>query len=100
MDGKTSGVNHGAIFSSLVVLALVSVGLTLLHLSPAVNNLAIFAIAFVMAGLVVAQYMGLRLEGAMVIWIVAVPVILFAIIVVAMMPDIAHVHVPFLEHKG
>jgi len=90
-------MNHGFVFSSLVVLVFCSVGVSLLHLSPAINNLVIFAIAFFMAALVALQYMGLRLEGPLVVWLVIIPSVLFVIVVVLMMPDVAHVRVDFLR---
>jgi hypothetical protein len=92
-----SAVSHSAIFSLLVVLALLSVGASLLPLSTLFHNLTIFAIALVMAGLVLGQYMGLRLEGPLVLWTFIVPVILFGIIVILLMPDVAHVPVGFLK---
>jgi uncharacterized membrane protein len=80
-----------------VVLVLASVGIHLAHLPNAVNNLAIFAVAFTMAGLVVLQYMGLKIEGPLVIWLFVIPLILFVILVFLMMPDIAQVPVEFLQ---
>jgi caa(3)-type oxidase subunit IV len=97
MAPSGSSTSHSAIFSLLVVLMLCAVGVSLLHLSPLAKNLAIFAVAFLMAGLVVVQYMGLNLEGPIVKWVIAVPVLLFAILVILLMPDIAHVPVPFLK---
>jgi len=65
MNSKTSP-NHVVVFSSLVVLSLCAVGITLLHLSTLANNLAIFSVAVVMAGLVLFQYMNLKSEGAII----------------------------------
>ncbi|HUO57239.1 MAG TPA: cytochrome C oxidase subunit IV family protein [bacterium] len=89
--------NHSMVFSLLVVLALIAVGISQIHLSPVMNNLLVFAIAFVMAGLVVSQYMGLKIEGPLVVWLFVIPIVLFAIMVVLMMPDIGHVKVDFLK---
>ena len=94
MTPSKSPTSHTLVFSFLVALVLCAVGVSLLHLPPLANNLAIFAVAFVMAGLVVAQYMDLRMEGLTVKLVVAVPVILFAILVILLMPDVAHVPVP------
>jgi len=98
MDAKSGILNHSLIFGLLVVLMAASVGTSLLlHSSPVANNVVIFIIAFIMAGLVISQYMDLKIEGPLVIWLVLIPVILFAIIVFLMMPDIAHVSVDFLR---
>lgn len=97
MNSKPAA-SHSVIFSSLVALVLLLVGVSFLPLSALFHNLIIFGIALVMAGLVLGQYMGLRLEGPLVVWTFVVPVILFAIIVILLMPDIAHVPVGFLKH--
>ena len=94
MAQSQNPTSHTVVFSLLVVLVLCAVGVSLLHLPPLTNNFAIFAIAFVMAGLVVVQYMGLKMEGPTVRLVVAVPVVLFAILVILLMPDIAHVTIP------
>ena len=96
MEPKTITVNHSLVFGTLVILVLISVGISLLHFSVLMNNVLIFFIAFIMSALVVAQYMGLRFEGRLVVWIFIVPLVLFAILVVALMPDIGHVAVNFL----
>ena len=90
-------MKHGMVFALLVILALFSVGKALLHLPALWNNLVIFGVAFVLAGLVVAQYMGLRMEGPVVIIIFVIPLVLFAIMVILLMPDVAHVKVDFLR---
>ena len=41
--------------------------------------------------------MGLKIKGPLVVWIFIIPIVLFAIMVVLMMPDIAHVKVDFLK---
>ncbi len=95
MATQSRPVNHNFVFAFLVMLVLISVGVSLLHLSALMNNLVVIGVALVMSALVVAQYMGLRFEGRLVIWSFALPLILFAILVIAMMPDIGHVSVPF-----
>ncbi len=97
MESKSTPINHGTIFSLLVIFVFSSVGLSLLHLSPLLNNLGIFGIATIMAGLVVFQYMGLSLEGPLVVWLVIIPSVLFVILVFLLMPDIAHVRVDFIR---
>ena len=85
---------HGITFSFLVFLVLGSVGASLMHLPPSTNNVIVLAAAFFMAGLVVSQYMGLKVESWVVRLTVAVPVVLFIILVVLLLPDIAHFPVP------
>lgn len=94
MNPQKKHSTHEVIFSSLVALVLCAVGASLLHLPPVVNNAIVLVIAFAMAGLVVAQYMGLKIEGPVVRLVVTVPVLLFIILVFLMMPDVAHVPAP------
>jgi caa(3)-type oxidase subunit IV len=96
MDSKSASSNHGLIFSLLVILVFLSVGVSQIHLSGSMNNLAIFGIAFVMAGLVAGQYMGLRVEGKLIRWLVIIPLVLFFILVILQFPDIAHRPIPFI----
>ncbi len=91
---KTS---HGMIFSALVVMALSAVGLTFLHLSTMMNNLAIFTVAFAMAALVFFQYMELKMEGKLIYWVMVIPCVLFAILVIMLIPDVCHYSVDFLK---
>ena len=95
MNPKSVPVRHNLVFSLLVSLVLISVGVSLLHLPPSLNNLIVLGIAFVMAGLVVAEYMGLKREGPMVGVIIAIPVVLFTLLVVLLLPDISHVPIHF-----
>lgn len=97
MDTKASAANHGTVFGILALLALCSIATGVLHFPEALNDVLIFGIAFAMAGLVILQYMGLKLEGQLVLWTFLVPVILFAILVVGLMPDIAHTSIEFLR---
>lgn len=97
MNSKPAA-SHQVIFSLLVVLVLLSVGASFLPLPALLHNVIIFGIAILMAGLVLGQYMGLRLEGPLVVWTFIVPVILFGVLTLLMMPDIAHVPVGFLKH--
>jgi hypothetical protein len=87
---------HGAIFSQLLVLAVLSVASVFLPLSEAAHALVFLIIAFAMATLVVSQYMGLKGEGPLVVWVFFIPVILFVLLVALLLPDIAHFRVPFL----
>ncbi len=85
---------HEITFSFLILLVLGSVGVSLLHLPSSIHNAIVLTAAFLMAGLVASQYMGLKVEGWVVRLTVAVPVILFIILVVLLLPDIAHFSVP------
>jgi len=87
MESKSASVNHGFIFAMLVVLVLGSVGVSLLHLPGLTNNLVIFGIAVLMAGLVAFQYMNLKIEGPLVAWLVIIPFILFGILVLVLLSD-------------
>ena len=93
MNSTTASNNHTMIFSVLVVMALSAVGVTFLHLPIVTNNVAIFAIAFVMAGL----YMDLKSEGKLIYWIMIIPFILFGILLVLFIPDVCHFSINFLR---
>ena len=97
MELKTTSNNHMAVFSSLVTLALVAVGITFLHLPVLGNNLAIFSVATVMAGLVFFQYMDLRDEGKLIYWILIIPCFLFGLLVFLFIPDVCHYSIDFLR---
>lgn len=97
MSSPSTARNHSFIFSLLVVLVLASVGIHQAHLPNTVNNLVIFTIALIMAGLVVFQYMGLKIEGRLVVWLLVIPLILFVALLFLMMPDVAQVPVEFLQ---
>ena len=97
MNSNSSATNHSVIFSVLVVLALTAVGITFLHLPVVPNNLAIFAVAVVMAGLVFFQYMDLKSEGKLIYWIMIIPFVLFGILFVLFIPDVCHYSIDFLK---
>lgn len=94
-NAKTS--KHAAVFSSLVVLAICSVGIFFLHLSVLANNLAIFTVAVFMAALVLLQYMNLKAEGHLIYWLMIIPMVLFAILFVLFIPDVCHYSINFLR---
>jgi caa(3)-type oxidase subunit IV len=96
MSSNVGSAKHGLIFAQLIVLAGLSVLSGFLGLSPIWHTVALFAIAFSMAGLVVAQYMGLKGEGPLIYLVFFIPVVLFAVLVVPLIPDIAHQIVPFM----
>lgn len=96
MSSKTTS-NHAAVFSSLMVLSLCAVGVTFLHLPVLGNNLAIFGVAVVMAGLVLFQYMNLGSESPVIYWLTIIPMVLFAILVFLFIPDVCHFSIDFLR---
>jgi caa(3)-type oxidase subunit IV len=96
MNAPTSS-NHTAVFISLIVLVLCAVGVTFLHLSVMTQNFSIFGVAAVMASLVFFQYMNLKSEGHLIYWLTIIPLVLFAILVVLLMPDVCHYSIPFLK---
>lgn len=97
MQTQTSKTNHSMIFTALVVLAFCSVGIFFLRMPTLMNNLAIFAVALVMAALVFFQYMGLKIEGKLIYWTLLIPFVLFGILVVLFIPDVCHYSIDFLK---
>ncbi len=94
-NNTASSSNHTMIYGLLVVLALSIVGVSKLSLSLVPHNLAIFSIATVMAILVAIQYMGLKIEGALIYWLMVIPFILFAIFVFTLVPEFVWNHIVF-----
>ena len=88
-----SNSNHSLIYGLLVVLAISIMGVPHLHLSVVPHNAVLFSIAGFMAALVSIQYMGLKLEGALVYWLVGVPFVLFAILVIILVPEFVTNHI-------
>lgn len=89
--------DHGPIFTLLVILVLLATGISLLHLPAPISNILVLAIGFVMATLVLGDYMGLKFHGYRVVWLFFLPSLaLFTILVVMLLPDIAHVPFTFL----
>jgi cytochrome c oxidase subunit IV len=99
MASNTASVKHGFIFIQLVGLAVFSAASVFFGLSGPWHTLLLLAVALSMSGLVVAQYMGLKGEGALVYWTFFIPVILFAVLVAPLIPDIGHILVPFLRGR-
>ena len=92
MNSSTGTSNHTMIYTLLVVLAISTVGITFLHLPLVTHNTLLFTIAFVMAALVAVQYMNLKVEGALIYWLVGVPFLLFAILVFTLIPEFVWHH--------
>jgi len=100
MIPKKSFSSHEVTFSLLILLVLGSVGASLMYFSPTTNNAVVLVAAFLMAALVVTQYMGFKREGWTVRMTIAVPVMLFVILFVLLLPDIAHFSIPsFLKFE-
>jgi cytochrome c oxidase subunit IV len=97
MGSAKESVKHGFVFVQLIFLALLSVGVRWMPLSGGAHNFLVFGIAFSMAALVLVQYMGLNWRDTLLFWIFMVPVILFAVLVVLLIPDIAHHPFDFLK---
>jgi len=97
MDPQKASARHNIVFSILAGFVLLSVGVSLLHLPESINNLIVLGIAFLMACLVAAQYMGLKWEGRLIDVIVVIPLALFALLIIVLIPDIGHHSIPFLQ---
>src|SRR5690348_10185476 len=89
--------DHGPIFTMLVILVLSATGISLLHLPAPLSNSLVLAIGFLMAAMVLGDYMGLKFHGYRVVWLFFLPSLaLFTILVVMLLPDIAHIPITFL----
>ena len=97
MSSTTASVKHTMVFGALVAMVLSSVGIFLLRLPGLTQNFAIFAVAFLMAGLVFFQYMDLKSEGKLIYWIMIIPFVLFGILVALFIPDVCHYSIDFLK---
>ena len=89
MGLNTASAKHGLVYGVLFTLAILTVAARLV-LSGPTGNITIFAIAFLMAGLVAVQYMGLKWEGRLIYLVIAIPMVLFIILVVVLIPDVTH----------
>ncbi len=96
MNNATTS-NHSVVFSGLVALSLCTVGIFFLHLPTLANNFAIFGVALCMALLVLLQYMNLKAEGGLIYWLMIIPLVLFAILLVLFIPDVCHYSINFLR---
>jgi len=82
--------NYVAVWVWLVVLLVVSLGAVYLPFSQAATVSMIFIIAAVKAVLVAMHYMHLKSEERLIHAIAVVPVVLFVILVLGLLPDIAY----------
>jgi len=79
--------NYLAVWIWLVVLASLSVLASKLPAPHALVETVIYAAAFAKAGLVALFFMHLKTERSLILALVVVPVVLFLILVVALLPD-------------
>lgn len=76
----------------LIILALVSVGIHYLHLTYGIAIPLYALVALSMTSLVTGKYMRLLSEGNMIYFLAGIPVFLFIVLVVLLIPDIAINH--------
>lgn len=84
--------NYFAIWAWLVFLLVLSLLAVYLPFSQTVTVTLIFAVAVVKAFLVVVNFMHLRFESRWIHAIALVPVVLFIIMTITLIPDIVYKH--------
>lgn len=84
--------NYIAVWAWLVLLLGLSLAAVFLPFSPAVTVTLIFVIAAVKAFLVAVNFMHLKFEQRLVRLIAIVPLVLFIIMTLTLIPDIAYHH--------
>jgi caa(3)-type oxidase subunit IV len=89
-DAKHLRPNYVAVWAWLVFLLIISLAAVYLPFSQTATITMIFVVAAVKAFLVAANYMHLRFEKRLIHAIAIVPVILFIILTIALMPDIVY----------
>ncbi|MDZ7362566.1 MAG: cytochrome C oxidase subunit IV family protein [candidate division KSB1 bacterium] len=82
--------NYVAVWAWLVFLLVISLAAVYLPFSQAVTITLIFAVAAVKAFLVAVNFMHLKFEQRLVHLIALVPVVLFIIMTVTLIPDIVY----------
>jgi hypothetical protein len=91
MEKKASSAS-ALTYGVLMAMVLLAVGFTYAHLPAVTTNVILFAIATVMALLVVFQYMGIKMEGVLIYATIITPLVLFALLVFVLIPDISIHH--------
>lgn len=86
---------QGIVFFLLVILVLVSVGVHELHLSLSMEIPFLALIAVTMTALVATRYMKLQTEGIVIYLLAGIPVLLFVVLVVLLIPDFVQSHTLF-----
>lgn len=82
--------NYVAVWAWLVFLLIISLAAVYLPFSQTVTVAIIFVVAAVKAFLVLVNFMHLKFEQRLVRLIAIVPVVLFIIMTIALMPDIVY----------
>ena len=89
--GNGSG-RQATVLVMLAVLVLVSVGIHLMHLAYGISIPLYALVALAMTSLVAGRYMRLLAEGNLIFFLAGIPVFLFIVLVVLLIPDIAWHH--------
>ncbi|MFQ5604737.1 MAG: cytochrome C oxidase subunit IV family protein [bacterium] len=89
-EAKHAHPNYIAVWAWLVLLLFVSVAAVYLPFSQALTVAFIFIVAAVKAALVAFYFMHLKFEEKLVRYIAIIPVLLFVIMTLSLIPDIAH----------
>lgn len=79
-----------AVWAWLVFLLILSVAAVYLPFSEAATITFIFIVAVVKAGLVAVYFMHLKFEESLVRYIAVIPVVLFVIMTLTLIPDIVY----------
>lgn len=82
------GPSYYLIFAALVVLTVITVAVSYVEMSPAMGLIVAMAIASLKATLVALFFMHLKFEIKPIYIVVGVPLVLTAILVLALLPDI------------
>lgn len=90
LNAEHARPNYVAVWAWLVLLLIVSLAAVYLPFSQTATISIIFAVAFAKAALVAANYMHLRFEKRLIRAIAIVPVLLFIILTIALLPDIVY----------
>jgi len=88
MTGERRHPNYVAVWYWLLGLALVSVSLSVLPLSHTFTVVLVFAAATAKAWLVALYYMHLRFERWLIYALALVPLVLFGILLLVLLPEI------------
>ena len=86
--GEKNGMGYFAVWIWLVVLLFVSVLAVRLPFAQGLTTTLIFLVAAAKAALIGTYFMHLRTESALIRAIAVVPVLLFAVMLVSLIPDI------------
>lgn len=89
-DTKHAHPNYTAVWAWLVLLLFISVATVYLPFSQALTVAFIFVVAVVKSGLVAVYFMHLKFEESLVRYIAIIPVLLFIIMTLTLIPDIVY----------